>query len=119
MRYEFPGIPAEQVGQFCRHLLAMLEVQGVQVCDGLLLIDAAEGLEDELKEAIDAFVYVPDPAPFRAERNARLSDCDWTQLADAPLSAEGRQAWAAYRQALRDVPQQPGFPAAIVWPEQP
>ncbi|WP_412841983.1 phage tail assembly chaperone, partial [Cereibacter johrii] len=28
-------------------------------------------------------------------------------------------AWTAYRQALRDVPEQPGFPAEIAWPEPP
>lgn len=52
----------------------------------------------------------------RAERDRRLAACDWTQVADAPVD---RAAWAAYRQALRDVPDQPGFPDAIVWPEEP
>lgn len=37
----------------------------------------------------------------------------------ASLSDEDRQKWAAYRQALLDVPQQPGFPRDIVWPEKP
>ena len=53
---------------------------------------------------------------IRAERNRRLSDCDWTQLPDAPVDAA---AWAAYRQALRDVTVQDGFPWDITWPEQP
>ena len=50
------------------------------------------------------------------DRNQRLSDCDWTQLADAPVD---RAAWAAYRQALRDISKQSGFPWQVVWPEQP
>jgi len=49
----------------------------------------------------------------RAERNQLLSDCDWTQLAD---STADKEAWAIYRQALRDLPQQDGFPYTIEWP---
>lgn len=51
----------------------------------------------------------------RAERNQRLADCDWTQLPDAPVDAE---AWATYRQDLRDITTQPD-PFNIVWPETP
>ena len=43
----------------------------------------------------------------REDRNRRLAETDWTQLADAPVNA---QAWATYRQALRDVTAQAGFP---------
>lgn len=50
--------------------------------------------------------YVVEPVdfepPWRVERNGRLSASDWTQLPDAPLSAEARQAWGLYRQILRD-----------------
>jgi hypothetical protein len=53
---------------------------------------------------------------IRTERNKRLADCDWTQLTDAPVDAT---AWASYRQALRDVTAQAGFPWEVVWPEQP
>lgn len=41
---------------------------------------------------------------LRTERNARLRDCDWTQMADAPLTADQKAAYAAYRQQLRDMP---------------
>ena len=57
-------------------------------------------------------------AVVRADRNQRLASCDWTQLPDSPLSAEVRAQWATYRQALRDVTQQPN-PFAIVWPTTP
>jgi hypothetical protein len=53
---------------------------------------------------------------IRTARNNRLSACDWTQLADAPGD---KTAWASYRQALRDIPLQEGFPWAITWPEEP
>ena len=52
----------------------------------------------------------------RSDRNGRLSACDWTQLADAPID---KAAWATYRGALRDVPSQAGFPWDISWPEAP
>ena len=51
-----------------------------------------------------------------ADRNKRLADCDWTQLSDAPVSAA---PWASYRQALRDISDQSGFPWEIEWPEEP
>ena len=40
----------------------------------------------------------------RKFRNAQLKACDWTQTLDSPLNDEQRQAWSAYRQALRDFP---------------
>lgn len=50
-------------------------------------------------------------------RNAMLRDCDWTQAADVDLP--NKAAWATYRQALRDVPSQSGFPFNVVWPSAP
>jgi hypothetical protein len=51
------------------------------------------------------------------ERNTRLAYCDWTQLPDVPQAT--REAWVPYRQALRDVPAQSGFPFNIEWPQPP
>jgi hypothetical protein len=73
----------------------------------------------------DGEAFAPPPPPARtesqarAQRDALLSASDWTQLGDAPLTTEQRAAWAAYRAALRAVPGQPGFPAAITWPAAP
>ena len=53
----------------------------------------------------------------RYKRNRLLDECDWTQMSDVPL--ENKDALAAYRQALRDLPEQPGFPEAIAWPDAP
>lgn len=53
----------------------------------------------------------------REERNRLLSESDWTQAKDVPDSVGTK--WAPYRQALRDVPQQPGFPDNIQWPVKP
>lgn len=52
----------------------------------------------------------------RITRNARLADCDWTQVADSPVD---KAVWATYRQELRDITSQPGFPWEITWPTSP
>lgn len=52
----------------------------------------------------------------RDKRNFMLAACDWTQVADASVD---KAAWATYRQALRDVPQQSGFPWNVQWPTKP
>ena len=52
----------------------------------------------------------------RMVRDRMLAACDWTQVSDAPID---KAAWATYRQALRDVPLQSGFPWTITWPESP
>lgn len=53
----------------------------------------------------------------RAKRGELLSSCDWTQLPDVPSTIQTK--WAAYRQSLRDITLQPGFPNTITWPEAP
>jgi hypothetical protein len=69
--------------------------------------------------------YEPEPAPptkedeakhARRQRNLFLQQSDWTQVADAPVD---QAAWATYRQALRDVTAQAGFPEIINWPIAP
>jgi len=52
----------------------------------------------------------------RFQRNALLRESDWTQVADAPVD---KQSWATYRQTLRGVPQQEGFPDNVIWPTPP
>jgi hypothetical protein len=55
-------------------------------------------------------------ASVRASRTQKLKDCDWTQIAD---STADKTAWATYRQALRDITGQAGFPWTMTWPESP
>ena len=52
----------------------------------------------------------------RASRTQMLKDCDWTQIAD---STADKATWATYRQALRDITTQAGFPWEITWPDAP
>lgn len=53
------------------------------------------------------------------KRQKLLSSTDWTQLPNGPLTAEKQAAWATYRQALRDVTDQAGYPLNVEWPTQP
>lgn len=52
----------------------------------------------------------------RATRNSLIAECDWTQLADSPVD---KAIWATYRQALRDLPLQDGFPFDMGYPAKP
>ncbi len=65
----------------------------------------------ELKQIADA-----KAADVRSTRNKKLADTDWTQLADSSAPAT---VWGTYRQALRDIPTQTGFPDSVTWPTEP
>ena len=52
----------------------------------------------------------------RSRRDSLLTQSDWTQVADALVD---QAAWATYRQALRDIPSQAGFPNEVTWPVAP
>lgn len=53
----------------------------------------------------------------KRKRNQLLQQSDWTQLPDVPLVT--KNAWATYRQALRDITEQPGYPLEVAWPVAP
>lgn len=61
---------------------------------------------------------------LRAERNRRLAASDWTQLGDAHMSQDRKEAWAQYRQELRDLPDavqitSPEDLVSVPWPSDP
>lgn len=59
---------------------------------------------------------------IRRNRNERLALSDWTQFPDSPLTPEKKAEWAAYRQALRDIPANNSEVvdlADIIWPTSP
>lgn len=55
---------------------------------------------------------------IRYQRNELLTECDWTQLQDSPLSEQKREEWQTYRQSLRDITLQ-SDPFNIIWPTKP
>jgi hypothetical protein len=69
----------------------------------------------------DGTKWVQDVAKLetyaRTERTAKLFACDWTQLADSPLTEEEKTAWAVYRQELRDY--MTGWLPGKPWPVAP
>ena len=91
----------------------------VAFADGVEQIDGAwytkysvADMDDEAKAAKDA----EQAKSVRDQRNTKLSESDWTQVADAPVD---KAAWATYRQALRDITTQTGFPWEVTWPDAP
>jgi hypothetical protein len=72
--------------------------------------------DDEQEAAYKARKDAEQSDAVRRTRNQRLTESDWTQLED---SSADKVAWATYRQALRDMSSQEGFPWIIQWPQQP
>jgi len=81
-----------------------------QVVDGVTTTAAEQ--EVAYKASKDA----EQAKSVRATRGTKLAESDWTQVADAPVD---KAVWATYRQALRDVTAQSGFPWTITWPDKP
>ena len=69
-------------------------------------------MDQEAKDALDTV----QAEAVRKQRNEKLSASDWTQVEDSPVD---KAAWATYRQSLRDITGQEGFPWTITWPTQP
>ena len=87
-----------------------------QTVDKLVPFTSEEEAEwDAMEAEYEAGADDRAAAAIRTERDAKLTSCDWTQVADAPVD---QAAWATYRQALRDIPAQVGFPNEITWPTE-
>ena len=70
----------------------------------------------EEETAYRALVDAQVAGDVRRDRDRKLADTDWTQLADSTANAT---AWGTYRQALRDLPTTEGFPHNVTWPTEP
>lgn len=81
--------------------------------DGVVQMDHAAASEAAVARSNQQW------ADLRAKRDALLAACDWTQIADSPLSDEVKAAWRTYRQALRDLPENTQDPAVVSWPVAP
>lgn len=75
---------------------------------------------------IELLNWVTTPIPdevfwekLRNQRDGKLFMSDRTQLSDAPLTSSQKTAWATYRQALRDLPENTEDPKNVTWPSQP
>ena len=83
---------------------------------GPVFTDNEDGTAAQQEAAYKAQKDAEQAAAIRSQRNAKLAACDWTQLAD---SSADKPSWATYRQALRDVTGQAGFPWNVTWPVEP
>ena len=83
---------------------------------GPVFTDTQEATAAEQEAAYRATKDAERAEAVRADRNDRLAASDWTQVADAPVD---KAAWATYRQALRDITTQQGFPWSVTWPAEP
>lgn len=83
---------------------------------GPVFADTEESSAAEQEAAYKAMKDAEQAKSVRTSRNDKLKDCDWTQIAD---STADKAVWATYRQALRDVTAQAGFPWTIDWPTMP
>jgi len=70
------------------------------------------------QEEIDS-IAAAEAKAVRGIRNVMIAESDWTQLDDTPITNAKKLEWATYRQALRDIPDQAGFPWEVVWPVEP
>ena len=83
---------------------------------GPIFTDNEEGTAAEQEAAYKARIDAEAAKAVRATRDGKLAECDWTQLSDSQVD---KAVWATYRQSLRDVPAQAGFPYDITWPSKP
>lgn len=83
---------------------------------GPIFTDMENASAVEQETAYKANKDLEQASIVRAQRANLLKDSDWTQIADATVN---KAIWANYRQQLRDVPQQAGFPWQVQWPTQP
>ena len=79
-------------------------------------LDGVTTTAAENEAAYKATKDAEQSASVRTSRNDKLAQCDWTQIAD---STADKTVWATYRQMLRDVTAQDGFPWNVTWPEAP
>ena len=86
---------------------------GVQDIDGQWFTKySVADMDDEAKTAKDA----EQAKSVRTQRDEKLKATDWTQVSDAPVD---KTVWATYRQALRDLTKESGFPWDMTWPTEP
>lgn len=91
-----------------------------------LLVNTTPNLLERVEQNTEAWIsravaddFAREAAFIREARDRLLAESDWTQAADSPLPQIKKEAWAAYRQELRDIPSDPGFPYEVAFPRVP
>ena len=79
------------------------------------LVDLTQAEIDSAAAQLNDYNQNVLPQEVRGQRNRLLAETDYLALSDSTLTSD----MAAYRQALRDVPSQEGFPTDVTWPVKP
>jgi len=79
------------------------------------IVDLTDSEVVELNLQSEYYVQTFAATETRNKRDRLLSDTDWMALSDNTMTPE----WATYRQALRDITDQTGFPNNVTWPSEP
>ena len=109
--YDFSS-PVDERGRYEK----FVEVDPVKNENGVWIQTWSKiSMTNEEKNAVDENQKIIE----RYERTRKLKDTDWTIGNDSPLSEAKKEQFRLYRQQLRDVPSQPGFPWNITWPTSP
>lgn len=93
--------------QLCKTLGAHIVLEG----DGFRIVKDSEPTTEELYEELATKV--------RAERDMKIAETDYYMMPDYPSDPNNIEEMKVYRQALRDVPKQEGFPRDVRWPDVP
>lgn len=81
---------------------------------GWILLPNGEWQTNEVQPTIEELAL-----RVKGRRDKYLTLSDKYMLSDFPITEEKRQEWVLYRQQLRDIPQQQGFPTDVIWPTMP
>ena len=83
------------------------------------VIDGVTTTAAEHEAAYKAAKDADQAKSVRQSRDDKLKETDWIVIKNLELNANIPGVWEVYRQALRDVPNQQGFPWTITWPDAP
>lgn len=93
--------------QLCKTLGAHIVLEG----DGFRIVKDSEPTTEELYEELATKV--------RAERDMKIAETDYYMMSDYPSDPNNLEEMKVYRQALRDITKQEGFPSKFTWPDVP
>lgn len=110
---QFEEVTPEELSTISITKYDMVSVGNIERVDGALVRRLVIVPGDDQRILTVDLILSPQQ---RGMRNKMLTECDWTQLPDTPLSTEKKAEWTTYRQALRDITADPLFPTYHRYP---
>lgn len=112
MTHQIWTILDEQTQEAVMVIHGTRDIAELNLSEGCVLVEGE--VQQTAEPEVDVDVLLAERV--RGRRDNRLAASDWTQVPDAPVD---QAAWQVYRQALRDITEQEGFPLNITWPQPP